>query len=100
VVTKPATPTPVWNVKRSFVLIQPNAKHVAVSGDFNGWSADATPMRRQGAGRWETTLALEPGRYEYKFLVDGDWIPDPLARENVPNQHGSLNSVVVVRAWS
>jgi hypothetical protein len=48
-------------------------------------------------GHWETTVALAPGRYQYKFVVDGEWIPDLLAQENVWNEHGSLNSVVEVR---
>ena len=48
-------------------------------------------------GTWETTVELAPGRYQYKFVVDGQWIPDPLAHDNVWNQHGTLNSVVEVR---
>ena len=55
-------------------------------------------MERAQDGSWETTVALAPGRYQYKFVVDGQWMPDPRARENVPNQHGTLNSVVEVRA--
>jgi len=55
-------------------------------------------MKRDEGGHWETTAALAPGRYEYKFVVGGEWIPDPLARENVWNCHGTLNSVIEVRA--
>ena len=54
-------------------------------------------MKRQADGHWETTIALAPGRYEYKFVVDGNWKHDPLARVNVWNQSGSLNSVIEVR---
>jgi 1,4-alpha-glucan branching enzyme len=54
-------------------------------------------MKRRGDGQWETTLALEPGRYQYKFVVDGKWTHDPNARENVTNEHGSLNSVIEIR---
>ena len=54
-------------------------------------------MSRQEDGLWETSLALPPGRYEYKFVVDGQWRPDPNAHENVFNAHGTLNSVVEVR---
>ena len=85
-------------VKTTFVLLDLGAKQVSLSGEFNGWSPDATPMKRQDDGHWETTVELAPGRYEYKFLVDGEWIPDPLANENVWNQHGTLNSVIEVRA--
>ena len=55
-------------------------------------------MKRQADGHWATTIALAPGRYEYKFIVDGHWIPDPLVHEHVWNQQGTLNSVVEVRA--
>ena len=81
----------------TFVFSGPNAKRVSVSGEFNGWSPDATPMKRRSDGQWETTLALKPGRYQYKFVVDGNWIHDPNARENVGNEHGSLNSVTEIR---
>ena len=90
----PASP----RVKVSFVLLDLGAKQVSLSGDFNGWSPNATPMRRDSSGHWETTLDLVPGRYQYKFVVDGEWVPDPFARENVWNRHGTLNSVVEVRA--
>ena len=85
-------------IKVTFALPEPNAKQVALCGEFNNWSPDATPMQLQEDGHWETTIALAPGRYEYKFVVDGQWLPDPLAHENVWNQHGTLNSVVEVRA--
>ena len=85
-------------VKVTFVFPEPTAQRVTLCSEFNGWSPDATPLQRQADGHWETTVALAPGRYQYKFVVDGRWIPDPLARENVPNPHGTLNSVVEVRA--
>jgi hypothetical protein len=90
----PASP----RIKITFVLPKPDASHVTLSGEFNGWSPNATPMKRHEDGRWETTLALAPGRYQYKFIADGQWIPDPRAHENVWNQHGTLNSVIEVRS--
>src|ERR1035437_9662650 len=87
----------VPRVKVTFVLPICDAKRVSLSGEFNGWAPDATPMRRHSDGHWETTVDLAPGRYEYKFVRDGEWIPDLLAYENVWNRHGTLNSVVEVR---
>ena len=92
------TATLPMTVKVTFVLHEPGAKLVFLCGDFNGWASDATPMKRQADGHWETTIALAPGRHEYKFVVDGIWKHDPLARVNVWNQNGSLNSVAQVRA--
>lgn len=90
-------PTVTKTVKVTFVLLDLGAKQVALCGDFNGWASDATPMKRKEGGHWETTVSLAPGRYQYKFIVDGQWAPDPLAHENVWNQHGTLNSVIEVR---
>jgi hypothetical protein len=89
-------PTAPQIVNVTFVLFEPNAKQVSLCGEFNGWSINATPMKRDDAGHWETTVALAPGRHEYKFVVDGNWIHDPLARVNVWNQKGTLNSVAQV----
>jgi hypothetical protein len=91
-------PTVTKTVKVTFTLLEPDAKQVALTGDFNGWATGTTPMQRQADGHWETTVALAPGRYQYKFIVDGHWIPDPLVPEHVWNQHGTLNSVIEVRA--
>ena len=81
-----------------FVLEFKDAEHVYVCGDFNDWHP--TSLRMIGNAEdslWEKRLTLQPGRYEYKFVVDGNWLHDPDARENVPNIYGSLNSVVEVR---
>jgi 1,4-alpha-glucan branching enzyme len=93
----PKSPTPP-KVRVTFVVVDLGAKQVSLSGEFNGWSPNATPMKRHQDGHWETTVDLAPGRYQYKFVVDGHWIPDPHAHENVWNQHGTLNSVIEVRA--
>jgi hypothetical protein len=93
-------PVPPANprVKVPFVFPAPSAQSVSVSGDFNGWSPAATPLNRHENGRWEATVDLKPGRYQYKFIVDGQWVADPLAKESVLNQHGTLNSVIEVQA--
>jgi hypothetical protein len=94
---KTASPKASQTLKVTFALLEPHAQRVAVSGEFNGWSTDTTFLKKQNDGRWETTLALPPGRHEYKFVVDGQWIPDPNAPEQAFNGHGTLNSVVEVR---
>ncbi len=78
-----------------FVLQMPTAKSAAVAGSFNGWDAKRTPLRKE-ANSWKTTVWLPAGRYQYRFVVDGQWLSDPQAKESVPNEFGSTNSVVVV----
>ncbi len=95
--TKPAAGRRTVEVE--FVFYRCGAEQVYICGDFNDWHP--TSLRMIGisdAGLWEKRLALPPGRYEYKFIVDGAWVHDPDARENVPNRFGSLNSVVEVRS--
>jgi len=95
--TKAAAPSRSKAVEVTFVLNDPNACEVFLCGDFNQWARESLRMIRRGeAGRWEKRLTLLPGRYEYKFVVDGKWISDPRATAEVPNPHGSFNAVVEV----
>lgn len=80
-----------------FLLNLPHAKAAALAGSFNGWNPERTPLRKETTGGWKTTLWLPPGRYEYRFVADGQWLSDPGAKESVPNNFGSTNSVVEVR---
>jgi 1,4-alpha-glucan branching enzyme len=79
-----------------FVLRRPEAKIATLAGSFNNWDSQQTPMNRNADGVWKATIRLRPGRYEYRFVVDGQWLSDPNARESVPNQFGDTNSVLTV----
>jgi 1,4-alpha-glucan branching enzyme len=80
----------------SLELVEPAARQVYVAGSFNNWKPESTPLVALGNGRWKGDLKLGPGRYEYLFVVDGQWRPDPNARETVQNPFGGQNSVVMV----
>lgn len=75
----------------------PGARSVTLAGDFNNWNVSAHPMVYDGIQDvWTVTLPLEPGRYEYKFFVNGkEWWNDPNAPK-VPNFWGSENSYLDV----
>jgi hypothetical protein len=47
-------------------------------------------------GTWEKRIALKPGVYKYKFIVDGEWHHDPKNSKIVPNNFGSVDSVLVI----
>ena len=82
----------------AFILNGREAEEVYLCGDFNQWIPRSLPMIRHGEnGLWEKRLLLPPGRYEYKFIVDGEWIHDDRACNHVLNAQGSLNSVVEVK---
>lgn len=74
------------------------AREVCVAGSFNEWQPTATPMISLGDGKWKKELMLPPDRYEYRFLVDGQWVDDPAAKETLPNPFGGLNAVLIVEA--
>jgi 1,4-alpha-glucan branching enzyme len=96
--TSPEAPNPlaVTPVRVKFQVYEPHARHVTLAGEFNQWNPDAAPMQPHDDGHWFITLDLLPRRYQYKFVVDGQWLPDIAAHENVPNEHGTLNSVIEV----
>lgn len=77
------------------------AKAVFLAGSFNDWSPTATPMTKDTRGRWTASLPLAPGRYEYKFVVDGEWCCDPectYKEVHCPhctmNEFGTMNRVL------
>jgi len=74
-----------------------NAQTVKLAGDFNGWNGEVTPLRRLDSdGTFEVRLPLGPGRYRYRYVVDGRWINDPFNAAVETNPFGDLNNVVVV----
>jgi hypothetical protein len=77
-------------------LVNPAAKQVFVAGSFNNWQPERTPLLPAGNGRWAGDLQVAPGRHEYLFVVDGQWLPDPNAKESVQNPFGGRNSVLMV----
>jgi len=74
------------------------AASVALAGEFNAWAIDTDPLTKQADGTWTLTKKLEPGRYMYKFVLDGGkvWKEDPGASESVDDGQGGKNSVLIV----
>ena len=79
-----------------FEFTHPTARDVCIAGTFNDWHPEAKPMHPIGGGRWQKETVLPPGTYEYCLVVDGNWLPDPLAKETVVNAFGGKNSVLKV----
>jgi 1,4-alpha-glucan branching enzyme len=73
-------------------------KSVAVAGSFNDWQPDKVLSDKNGDGHYSCRMMLYPGEYQYKFLVDGEWRSDSENLDFVPNEFGSLNSVLTVKA--
>jgi carboxypeptidase Q len=73
-----------------------NAEAVHLVGDFNTWGMFGTPLARVPGG-WECRLDLPPGRYVYKFIVDGDWTSDPATPAGQLVKDGKGHSGLTVR---
>jgi 1,4-alpha-glucan branching enzyme len=72
------------------------AKKVAITGDFNRWAKEGTPLSASGKASWRTVLELPPGEYQYRLIVDGQWQDHPEAKKRVPNPFGTENCVLIV----
>jgi len=72
-------------------------KRVNLFGQFNSWDRNSLPMSDiEGKGIYEISVPLDPGRYEYKFFVDGAELIDPKNPVKVPNGLGDFNSVIII----
>jgi hypothetical protein len=83
--------------KSRVTLVVPigQADEVVATGDFTDRSPEGVPLKRRRDGAWSRTLYLQPGRYEYRLLVDGHWGNNPAA-EHSGNPYGSANDVLIV----
>ncbi|MEX2473246.1 MAG: hypothetical protein WEA34_13745 [Gemmatimonadota bacterium] len=81
-----------------FVFVAPGASSVRMTGDFVAWDPEGVGLENQrGTGIWTVDVPLEPGVYQYTFIVDGtEWRPDPHAVSQVDDGFGQTNSVVIV----
>jgi 1,4-alpha-glucan branching enzyme len=82
--------------KVQFEFSAPEAKEVFLAGDFNNWDTQLDLMKKDRKGTWKATFSLMPGRYEYQFFVDSNWVNDPSCLDCTPNEFGSKNCVKVV----
>lgn len=69
------------------------AGSVYLAGTFNNWSTMQTPMIRCDSG-WFITLGLKPGKYAYKYIIDGKWSQDPYNKLKENDLQGGENSIV------
>jgi 1,4-alpha-glucan branching enzyme len=96
----------------------PSARMVTLAGDFpdNLWGGTAGSAKSYdpnidllndegvngdkvaGDGIWSIVKKIEPGRYQYKFVIDRNtWVTDPNALETTDDGYGGRNSVIIVK---
>lgn len=86
-----------------FTCLAPTASAVFLAGTFNGWDPKATPMTKDAKGNWNVAVPLPPGRYEFKYVVDGQWCCEPGCEHDYQgcpkccaNEFGTMNRVLEV----
>lgn len=75
------------------------AKEVILSGTFNRWDEHLFKMNKTNDG-WELTLQLKPDEYQYRFIVDGNWMEDPDNVDKVENEFGEYNSHIDIKEYT
>ena len=68
------------------------AKMVMLAGSFNDWDPGALAMKQTDSG-WIAIVKLGPGKYWYKFIVDGTWTVDHDNAKVENDGRGNDNSV-------
>ncbi len=83
--------------KEVFTCSAPEAHTVELAGSFTDWDKHPIKMRKVRNGTWRATVELEPGEYEYRFLVDGQWRDDENCSLRRPNVFGEENCIREVK---
>ena len=83
-------------VRYEFRIEAGSANEVCLAGDFNRWEVCDARLSRVGEDVWSVSLELPPGRYEYMFVVDGDWVTDPHAMGYQDDGFGNKNAILVL----
>jgi len=78
-----------------FTVEAPDAAHVQLAGDFNAWTPDGNDMEPVGRV-WKKMVKLPPGRYRYRYVIDGEWRNDPQNGAIEPSPFGGNDSVLVL----
>ncbi|MBN2383739.1 S8 family serine peptidase [bacterium] len=96
----PSSHPRIYKNKVTFHYTNPQATSVDLVGDFNQWQEGVTPMVPDQSGTWHITHEfLLPGRYRYKFIVDGrHWLHDPLNSRQENDGYNGHNSIFYIHS--
>jgi enterochelin esterase family protein len=96
-VKKMPPPVPSLTGNTTFTLAgHTDAEAVAIYGSFNDWIQTKNYCTREGDG-WVCHVDLAPGKYTYKFLVDGIGLNDPTNSATEDDGNGHADSVIVIK---
>ena len=70
-----------------------DARQAYLAGEFSEWN----PIRmRKRAGEFSVSIAVEPGTYQYKYVIDDQWVPDPDNSNWAISDCNTVNSVAII----
>jgi enterochelin esterase family protein len=96
-VKKMPPPVPSLTGNTTFKLAgHTDAEAVAIYGSFNNWIQTKNYCAKEGDG-WICRLDLAPGKYSYRFLVDGVGLLDPTNPATEADGQGHIDSVIVIK---
>jgi hypothetical protein len=97
----PATPGPNLTPDGVVFNFKPERKgKIFLAGNFNDWNPSNEKYvlsDADGDGMWSITVKLPPGSYQYKFVIEGQWIKDPHSPSDAPDGFGGRNGKFDVR---
>jgi 1,4-alpha-glucan branching enzyme len=80
-----------------FRIYKPEASIVSVVGDFNGWNPENDLLRKGSDGIWRLEKRLASGTYRYKYVIDGQWLPDTFNPDSASDSTGDICSVIKIK---
>jgi enterochelin esterase family protein len=96
-VKKMPPPVPSLTGNTTFTLAgHTDAEAVAIYGSFSNWIQTKNYCAKEGDG-WVCRIELAPGKYTYKFLVDGVGLNDPTNSATEDDGNGHSDSVIVIK---
>lgn len=82
--------------KVTFMLYRPEASQIEVAGSFTNWERITMFRKQDDPAMWGVQYTLPPGRYTYKYVIDGEWTVDPENYLLEKDPDGQFNSVFVI----
>ena len=83
--------------KVTFTVPAEEAKEVAVVGDFNNWSPEGSDLKKLKHGSFKGTFELpKESTYEFKYLIDGDFVNETEADGYQWNDYAGAENAVLV----
>lgn len=83
--------------KVTFTVPAEEAKEVAVVGDFNNWSPEGSDLKKLKNGSFKGTFELpKESTYEFKYLIDGDYVNETEADGYQWNDYAGTENAVLV----